>query len=120
GIDVKVEDVIKGIKIDDLKIDPKDVKVEVILDQLKAVPEIRDVIIKKLDGQVLELKGKKLEDAAKARMLLDNAKLQKDGKVIVDLKKTKSDDIEARLERLMKELQELQKEVKAGKKKKVD
>jgi beta-lactamase regulating signal transducer with metallopeptidase domain len=132
GLDIKVEDVLKGIRIDDLKIDPKDVKVEVILDQLKAMPEIRDVIIKKLDvkaapeirdiiiktldGKDMELKAKKLEEAAKARILLDNSKIEKDGKVFMDFRQTKTENIEARLERLMKELQELQKEVKASKK----
>jgi hypothetical protein len=132
NIDVKVEDVLKQAGVaDKIKIKSKDGKdMELILDNIKLEGGKGDLILKMLDAKDLEklkkleelkhLDGKKLEGALKGVIQLnpDNKKPIVD--LIVEGADSKSQSIEARLERLMKELQELQKEVKASKKKRVD
>ena len=114
-IELKVDGLDKVIQIEDLKdklkLKGKDgVPIEVIIEDLKAEP---NVIIKSLDG-------KKIEKDVIIKSL-DNIKKvdSKNIKVFTEDKVKKGDDIEARLEKLMKELQQLQKEVKASKKKQV-
>jgi hypothetical protein len=114
-IELKVDGLDKVIQIEDLKdklkLKGKDgVPIESIIEDLKLEP---DVIIKSLDG-------KKIEKDVIIKSL-DNIKKvdSKNIKVFTEDKVKKGDDIEARLEKLMKELQQLQKEVKASKKKQV-
>jgi beta-lactamase regulating signal transducer with metallopeptidase domain len=131
-IDLNVDDLLKqgvlpldNIK-DKLKIKALEGKpIEVILDHLKVEPGNQEIIIKMLDDKVEKLKKgdviknvdpKKVEGERKGKiLLLPDGKVQ-DVKVIIDGAPGKGDDIEARLEKLMKELQQLQREIKASKK----
>jgi beta-lactamase regulating signal transducer with metallopeptidase domain len=133
NIELKLDGLDQVIQLDNLKdklkLKTKDGKpIEVILEQLRVDPGNQEIIIKMLDGKDLEklkkaevlkkLDVKKLEGEIKGKILIGD-KVPQDLKVIVEGAGKKGDDIEARLEKLMKELQQLQKEVKASKKQQV-
>jgi len=109
----------KELKIDGLKdiiikaIDGKEMKGDILK---KVDGELGEIIIKTLDGKDMELikKGDALKKIdGKGRIFLD--KKPQNIEVIVETDQPKGGNIEARLEKLMKELQELQREVKASK-----